>query len=240
MTTSIPAGLETHVSSPRLLDLFCGGGGAAVGYHRAGFEIVGVDLAAGCAHWYPFTFVCADALTFPLDGFDVVHASPPCKRYTSVGGADRRRDRLFDPHPDYLTPTLERLAALDIPWIVENVPGAPLPDPVMYCGSSFGLDVRRHRLFASNVPLTAPPCDHAWQTPRFTSLDLHRHRGGQMASVVGVYGNTHGAGDSLELRQRAMGIDWLDNRRLTQAIPPAYTEHIGGQLMRLLKPAPAG
>jgi DNA (cytosine-5)-methyltransferase 1 len=217
---------------PRLLDLFCGGGGAAMGYHRAGFDVVGVDIVR--QYDYPFPFTLADALTFPLEGYDVVHASPPCKRWTTVGNIDRARPRLFDPHPDCLAPMLERLAGLGIPWIVENVVGAPLPDPVQYCGSSFGLDVRRHRLFASNVALVAPPCNHGWQTPRFTSLDLHRHKAGKAASVVGVYGNAHGDGDTLELRQHAMGIDWLRNDRLTQAIPPAYTEHIGRQVAGFL------
>lgn len=219
---------------PRLLDLFCGGGGCSTGYHDAGFDVVGVDIVR--QYEYPFAFVRADALTYPFDGFDVVHASPPCKVWSSVGNIDRARLKLFDPHVDLLTPTLERFADLSIPWVVENVPGAPMPaDSVRYCGSSFGLDVRRHRLFASNVPLVAPPCDHAWQTPRFTSLDLHRHRRGQQASVVGVYGSLHGAGDSLDLRCRAMGIDWITKlTTLNQMIPPAYTLHIGRQLLDLL------
>jgi DNA (cytosine-5)-methyltransferase 1 len=222
------------MARPVLLDLFCGGGGAAMGYHRAGFDVIGVDIVRQPD--YPFPFVLADALTYgPLSAFDAIHASPPCKRYTTVGGADRRRPRLFDPHPDCLGPMLARLELESVPWVVENVPGAPMPPgAVVYCGSSFGLDVRRHRLFASNRPLVAPPCNHGWQTPRFTSLDLHRHKGGRMASVVGVYGHAHGDGDTLALRQRAMGIDWLANDRLTQAIPPAYTEHVGRQLLAAL------
>lgn len=218
------------VRKPRLLDLFCGGGGGAMGYHRAGFDVVGVDIVRQPD--YPFTFIIGDALSFPLHGFDAIHASPPCKRWTSAGNRERQQLHLFDPHPDCLAPVLERFATLSVPWVVENVPGSPMPEhAVMLCGSSFGLDIRRHRLFASNVPLWAPGCAHRWQTPRFRSLDYSLHTAGHLASVVSVHGNLHGGDDTLELRQRAMGIDWLPNDRLTQAIPPAYTEHIGHQLM---------
>lgn len=221
----------------RMLDLFCGGGGCSEGYRRAGFtELVGVDIVR--QRDYPFEFVLADALTFPFDGFDAVHASPPCKRFTTAANRDRGALRLFDPHEDLLAPMLERLRReLDgrVPWVVENVPAAPMPaGSVRYCGSSFGLDVRRHRLFASNVTLTAPPCDHGWQTPRFQSLDTSRARAGLLASVVGVHGHLQGGSDTDELRQRALGIDWLTGETLAQAIPPAYTEHIGRQLIRAM------
>jgi DNA (cytosine-5)-methyltransferase 1 len=217
---------------PRLLDLFCGGGGAAMGYHRAGFDVVGVDVVRQPD--YPFSFVLGDALAYPLHEFDVVHASPPCKPFTSAGNKDRGTARLFDPHSDCLTPTLARLARLTVPWIVENVVGAPMPaDSVTYCGSSFGLAVRRHRLFASNVTLTAPPCEHD-DTPRYQSLEWAARKVGKLASVVGVQGALQGGTDTLELRRWAMGIDWLPNDRLTQAIPPAYTEHIGRQIIGAL------
>lgn len=138
------------MTPPRLLDLFCGVGGASAGYAAAGFEVVGVDLVRQPE--YPFTFVLADALTFPLDGFDVVHAGPPCKRWTVARRvAEARFATLFDPHPDLLVPIRARLAAAGVPYVIENVPGTPLLEPVVYCGSSFGLGVRRHRLFESNV-----------------------------------------------------------------------------------------
>lgn len=214
---------------PRLLDLFCGGGGAGMGYHRAGFDVVGVDIVAQPA--YPFPFVLANAATFPLDGFDAVHASPPCKAFTPAGNAARNELRLFDPHPDQLTPCLERFSSLAIPWVVENVEAAPMPSgSVRYCGSSFGLAVRRHRLFASNVDLWAPPCDHD-DTPRYQSLDWAARKAGRLAAIVSVHGNLQGGSDTIELRRWAMGIDWLDNAQLTQAIPPAFTEHIGAQLL---------
>lgn len=213
---------------PWLLDLYCGGGGAAMGYWRAGFAVVGVDHVAQPD--YPFPFIRADATTFPIDGFDAVHASPPCKLFTTARG-DRHALRLFEPWSDELAPTLDRLAGVEVPWVVENVTTAPMPaDAVCYCGSSFGLDLRRHRLFASNVRLEAPPCDHAWQTPRFPSLDNRYRNAGNVSRVVGVHGEIQYPGE-LDARRRAMGIDWLPNDRLTQAIPPAYTEHIGSQLI---------
>ena len=204
-----------------------------MGYHRAGFDVHGVDWIRQPE--YPFTFDQADATRYPLDGYDAVHASPPCKAFTSAANRHRATDRLFDPHTDELTPTLARFAELDVPWVVENVPGAPMPaDAVTYCGSSFRLDIRRHRLFASNVPLVAPPCDHGWQTPRFVSLDNTLRKRGSRARVVGVYGAMQGGADTLELRRSAMGIDWMGNDTLTQAIPPAYTEHVGRQLLAAL------
>lgn len=211
---------------PRLLDLFCGVGGCSVGYARAGWDVVGVDIVR--QHEYPFEFVMANAMTYPLDGFDAVHASPPCKAHTVLQTTHQHRLRLFDPHTDLLTPMVDRLRAWGGPWIVENVVGAPMPaDAVTLCGSSFGLAVRRHRLFASSIPLTSPACDHVAQ-----------------GRAVGVYGN--GGADNARARRgggggvkvagaeaaAALGINWTDRQpSLAQAIPPAYTEHLGRQLL---------
>ena len=112
----------------RLLDLFCGAGGAAMGYHRAGFEVVGIDIAPQPN--YPFEFVQADAMEFPLDGFDAIHASPPCQAYTALATGK---------HPRLIEPMRERLASSGVPWVIENVVGAPLRQPVLLCGSMFGL-----------------------------------------------------------------------------------------------------
>jgi DNA (cytosine-5)-methyltransferase 1 len=215
------------VTRPRLLDLCCCAGGCSVGYHRAGFDVDGVDYAPQPD--YPFTFHRADALHYPLTGYDAYAASPPCKVHTALRHTATAAT-LFDVHVDLITAIRERLLATGRPYVIENVVGAPLLDPVTYCGSSFGLMVRRHRLFESNVALVAPPCDHASQPV-----------------VLGVYG-TGGADAGRAERDggggrkvsgadaaAALGIDWTtDQRRLSQAIPPVYTEHIGRQLLAAL------
>ena len=211
----------------RLLDLFCGAGGAAMGYHRAGFEVVGVDIKPQPN--YPFEFHQADALTFPMDGFDAVHASPPCQRY-SPSSKRNRRGAGPDEHPDLVATVRELLRENGRAYVIENVPGAPLIDPVVLCGSTFKLDVRRHRMFECSFPVPRPPCDHGWQTPRFPTPD---GRTG-LSCVVPVYGQRNYAGD-LELRRKAMGIEWMTNREIVLAIPPAYTEHIGEQLVDYLE-----
>src|ERR1700737_2665900 len=137
----------------RLLDLFCGAGGAAAGYAMVGFEVRGVDIQPQPR--YPYRFVQADALDYPLDDFDVVHASPPCQLY-SVTHALWRRD-----YPDLLSVMRTWLWASGKPFVLENVVGAPLPGSLLLCGTMFGLGVLRHRLFESNVLLFAPgACDH--------------------------------------------------------------------------------
>ncbi len=251
---------------PRLLDLFCGAGGAGKGYADAGFEVVGVDIAHQPR--YPFDFICDDALRalrtllaggvlypstvssgrasceYRLSDFDAIHASPPCQAHSTIGKQARGRDANLH-HADHVDETRAGLVASGRPFVIENVPGAPLRDATMLCGSSFGLNVRRHRLFESNVPIMALPCAHHWQTPRFRSLDKRRgdksvvpvHGGGQvaglsngLASVVGVHGHHNYAGERA-LREWAMDIDWMSPYELTQAIPPAYTQHIGEYLM---------
>jgi DNA (cytosine-5)-methyltransferase 1 len=201
------------MARPLLLDLFCGAGGAAMGYHRAGFDVLGVDRVAQPR--YPFAFVQADAITYPLDGFDVIHASPPCQAHSSIGRQARGRDADLE-HPDLIPATRARLVASGLLYVIENVVGAPLVDPVLICGSSVGLDVRRHRLFETNWPLFVPPCAHGWQTPRFETFDRRK----RSASVVPVYG---GGNATVARKRAAMGIDWMTGAEVGQAIPPAYT-----------------
>ena len=209
------------MNRPRLLDLFCCAGGAAKGYHDAGFDVVGVDVEPQPD--YPYEFHQADALEFPLDGFDAIHASPPCQSFTAY----RRKGRgVGDGYPDLIEPIRTRLERSGLPYVIENVAGAPLRNAVMLCGSSFGLDVRRHRYFESNAPLTAPPCDHSWQTPRFPPATNRTNL--RRTVEVGVWRIP------LEVQQRAMGIDWMPLRSLSEAIPPAYTEHIGRQLLAVI------
>lgn len=229
---------------PRLLDLFCGAGGASVGYERAGFDVVGVDIAP--QKNYPFRFWQLDVLTLEpwvLSAFDAIHASPPCQAYSVT------RHLTTKEHPDLVADTRHLLSETGLPYVIENVVGAPLIDPVMMCGSSFGLDVRRHRLFETNWLLFVPPCAHGWQTPRFETQISHtranqRRRKG-LATVVSVSGhetnfyrsgvvqvNGYGsAGSGVELWREAMDIDWMTRDELAQAIPPVYTEVIGHQLM---------
>jgi DNA (cytosine-5)-methyltransferase 1 len=206
---------------PRLLDLFCCAGGAGMGYHRAGFEVVGVDKAAQPR--YPFRFMHDDALghlsDIDPDDWDAIHASPPCQSFTAYR---RKGHGVGDNYEDLIEATRTALQMTGLPYVIENVEGAPLLDPVTFCGSSFGLDIRRHRLFESNVPIVAPPCNHKWQTPRFPQAT---NRANLRRTVeVGAY-------RTAKLAPGAMGIDWMELGELSQAVPPAYTEFIGRQLL---------
>lgn len=220
------------VTRPRLLDLFCGAGGAGMGYHRAGFDVVGVDIDP--QPFYPFTFIEADAVTFPLDGFDAIHASPPCQRFSTMG--NRWKDSRAE-NPDHLTPTLERLRGLTTPWVVENVPGSapPLRPTLMLHGGMFGLRVNRPRLFESNVLIMAA------RSPRAVDAIGVYGKGpdGRQLWKRSEYYKRDGrllfrAPRSLAEAQTAMGMDWADWHGTKEAIPPAYTEHIGAQLIDAL------
>lgn len=219
---------------PLLLDLFCGAGGASMGYYRAGFDVVGVD-AARQPH-YPFPFVRADWLAAlelrGLGPFDAVHASPPCQaNLRGLAAVNRSLGRAYA-HPDLLGAVRERLCALGLPYVIEQPEqGAPMLSPARYCGSSFGLPIRRHRLFESNVALLPPPCDHGWQTEKRYWTGWVKNGERQRATVVQVYGN---GGDRHEWGP-ALGIDWMTPDELTQAIPPAYAEHVGRQLLATVR-----
>jgi DNA (cytosine-5)-methyltransferase 1 len=218
------------MTRPLLLDLFCGAGGAAMGYHRAGFDVVGVDNKS--QPHYPFEFHLADALDVledPPPGVVAIHASPPCHDHTPVTGRGRKAS---GPKGTgwMLAATISYLQRIGLPFVVENVGTAKFPPDVYrlrLCGSSFGLDVERHRWFASNVLMLQPQCQHYLQAPRFRSLDSRQKT---LARVIGVHGHANYAGE-FELRCKAMGIEWMTNDELSQAIPPAYTEYIGRQLL---------
>jgi DNA (cytosine-5)-methyltransferase 1 len=225
----------------RLLDLFCCAGGAAMGYHRAGFEVVGVDIRPQPR--YPFEFHQADALTYPLDGFDAIHASPPCQAHTALKSMWNARE-----HLDLIPETRERLTASGLPWVMENVPGAPMTHAIVLCGSMFrlgcaGAELRRHRLFESSFPMLSPSCCHGWSAqPTIGHAGGTSRRTAQRHAVIGVYGGhgrdrrrTHNTpGFSTAARAEAMGIAWMTGAELSQAIPPAYTEYIGRHLMEAL------
>jgi DNA (cytosine-5)-methyltransferase 1 len=216
------------MNKPRLLDLFCGAGGAATGYHRAGWDVFGVDCKP--QPHYPFEFIQTEARDFLVGyghHFDAIHASPPCQSFTAYR---RRGAGVGDSYLDLIAETRELLQASGKPWVIENVPGAPLRDSVTLCGSSFGLDVRRHRLFESNMPLTGSKCDHSAQTPRFSPAT---NRVNLRSTVeVGVWRIP------LSVQRAAMGIDWMTLRELSEAVPPAYTEWIGAQILLTLAATP--
>lgn len=213
---------------PKLLDLFCGAGGCSVGYHRAGFDVVGVDLELHPD--YPYAMFVSDALAFIEAGwleagnFDAVHASPPCPRYSTATPAANR-----DKHPDLVGPIRKALRASGLPYVIENVPGAPLDNPVMLCGSMFGLGVRRHRLFETNVPMLAPECDHRSQPKVWGVYGDH----GDLNPVTRPDGSSRGnkARDAKHAGE-VLGIDWMTKwDDLADAIPPLYCEWIGRQLI---------
>lgn len=191
-----------------------------MGYYRAGFEVVGVDIKPQPR--YPFEFHQGDALTFPLDGFDAIHASPPCQAYTMAQNAAKNASA----HPD-LVPSVRRiLMGSGLPWVMENVVGAPLLNPITLCGLSFGLKVKRHRLFESSLLLLAPPCpSHNQDYYVIFGHEVRNRRHGQAA----------GRKNSIAAGRKAMGIDWMTRGELSESIPPAYTEFIGQQLMTYMK-----
>lgn len=219
----------------RILDLFCGAGGAAMGYHRAfpDAEIVGVDINPQPN--YPFTFHQGDAMDYGFGGFDFIHASPPCQAHTTMSNRWRGAGGEADNHLDYIAAIRWRLVHADTPYVIENVPGARahLNNPITLSGGAFGLNVERSRLFECSFPVGPPPA--------FVKV----------AEPVGVYGKAHDgrrlftrkdgssqyAAKSLAEGQAAMGIDWMEWRELAESIPPAYTEWIGRQFAATLAAA---
>lgn len=225
--------------TPRLLDLFGGAGGAGRGYQQAGFHVTGVDIAPQ-PRYAGDDFHQADALTFPLHGYDAIHASPPCQAYS----AGRARPKVPKPSPMLIAAARARLAAAGVPYVIENVTGARphMIDPVMLCGAAFHLgahcddgayrQLRRHRLFESNVLIMSPGC------------------GCGSREKLGVYGNGGGWANRFSVRRKgyqgnkreradAMGIGWMTTAEVAEAIPPAYTAHIGEYLLAAVLAQPS-
>ena len=206
----------------KLLDLFCGAGGASMGYYKAGFEVVGVDINPQPN--YPFEFYQADALEFLQEHwneFDVIHASPPCQAYSRAGIQWRKSGKEY---PDLVDKTRELLIKTNKPYIIENVPGAPLKNPTVLTGSFFNIRVRRKRLFETNfeLPFILLPND------RQTNFRMGRPiKHGEEITPVGHFSN-------VDYAKKQMDIDWMNGKELTQAIPPIYTEWIGNQVMNYL------
>jgi DNA (cytosine-5)-methyltransferase 1 len=211
----------------KLLDLYCKAGGASKGYQLAGFEVVGVDIKK--QKRYPFKFIQADCLELMKDmeflkSFDVIAASPPCQTHSITQHLRNAQGKSTD-KIDLIPQTREALIASGRPYVIENVPGSPLVNPIQMCGSSFGLKVRRHRLFESNLQLKGSVCNHKEQ-----------------GKPVGIYGsmrdeipNGGHTAKSIEQAREAMGIDWMIWGELVEAIPPIYTKEIGTQILDLLR-----
>ena len=210
----------------KLLDLYCGVGGASVGYHQAGFEVYGVDLKHGKR--YPYTYLRADVLDVLTDEeyinqFDVIHASPPCQTH-SITQHLRNAQGKTTSKLDLIPETRAALIASGKPYIIENVPGSPLINPIQLCGSSFGLKVRRHRLFESNLPLVGSVCNHKLQGRPigvYGSLNDEIPKGGKTASTI-------------DEARAAMDMPWAIWTELVEDIPPAYTKYLGGQVWNLV------
>ena len=238
---------------PKLLDLFCGAGGAGMGYHRAGFDVTGVDLNPQAK--YPFKFIQADALDYVVQYgwmFDVIHASPPCQVHSTITPNKAN-------HLDLIPQTRFWLESIGVPYVIENVYGAKkaMRNPVMLCGADFGLKVYRHRLFESNILLmTCPHIPHRDNTPRAghgvsskgfvsitsggNSLEVkHNPKARQRSGLLGVsykgFVSVAGHFSGIDYCRQAMGIDWMGQKELAQAIPPAYTEYIGKQLLTVIQ-----
>lgn len=208
----------------RLLDLFCGAGGAAVGYHRAGFDVVGVDIKP--QPHYPFEFHQADAIEYLsetlAEGFDAIHASPPCQAYSSA-------TRDHSKHPDLYAPTRDALVATGLPYIIENVIGAPYSHGFILCGSMFEMPIQRHRNFETSWFVFQPPCEHHKWTHRPYTITGN----GSVTAKEYKHSNHPAKADAATI----MGMPWADYREAVPAIPPAYTEWIGEQLVRHIEVA---
>lgn len=208
------------MSAPKLLDLFCCQGAASEGYRRAGFDVTGVDIDPQPR--YPFRFHQTDALKFLLehhDEFDAFHASPPCQAFTN---AQKIRG---NEHADFIAATRSAFELIGKPYVIENVPGAPVRADLELCGTTFGLHTYRHRLFESNVPLVQP--EHREHTAPTVKMGR--------AVTEGDWYHAVGNFSGVDYIRRDLGVPWMTRDGIRECIPPAYTGHIGEQLMAAVR-----
>lgn len=204
----------------KILDLFCGAGGAAMGYHKAGFEVTGVDIKLQPK--YPFRFIQFDAMELEINylkQFDIVHASPPCQKFSTITKTAKTENK----HHNYITIVRNILIASEIPYVIENVPSAPLINPLILCGTMFGLNIIRHRAFETNPQL--------WFSPTMCCHNKKVVKHGRKPDRKIHYAAATGHFSDVAFVQESMEIDWQGQKELAQTIPPAYTEFIGKQLL---------
>lgn len=222
----------------KILDLFCGGGGCSVGYFKAGLEVEGVDINCNHSRYYPYKFYCEDALEFIYDNinnYDVIHASPPCQGYSAhVTSKDSKHVSYSrgKNEPRLIDDLREIFEIFEKPYIIENVMGAKdsMHNPIELCGVMFGLPIRRHRLFESNMPIRSPEHPECLGVAkRFAEEKGWDYRD------MSVTGKGRGAGIK-DRWNEIMGIDWnMTQSEIVESIPPAYTKYIGKQIMEILK-----
>lgn len=216
---------------PRLLDLFCCQGGAAMGYHRAGFDVVGVDIEPQPR--YPFEFHQADALEYLAEHgneFDAIHASPPCQGYSPLKNAPNRD---MGNYQKLIEPVRAALQATGKPYVIENVPQAPLHNALALCGTMFGLNLHKHRAFEIDPPAYFAPAAGC----RYDKKVKAKGQGKRLAVWVNdpeKMATVAGHMFSMAVGRSAMGIEWMTRDGLAEAIPPAYTEYIGKHLLNTL------
>ncbi|MFD1776675.1 DNA cytosine methyltransferase [Paenibacillus rhizophilus] len=204
----------------KALDLYCCGGGAGRGLHQAGFEVTGVDINP--QKRYPFKFIQSDVMQLSIDflrEFDFIWASPPCQAYTLAGTQWRREGKEY---PDLIEATRAMLIESGVPWVIENVPEAPLKNPVVLCGAMFGLKTYRHRLFESSFKIEQP--EHPPHVAKSTKMG-RPPKEGEFMQIVGHFSGVPQA-------REIMGLPGLNQYELAQAIPPAYSKYIAEQFFK--------
>jgi len=222
----------------RILDTFCKAGGAGMGYYQAGFEVVGVDIEPQKNYPFPFIlgdaidilrrmldgekFLASDGIWYGIDDFDAIHASPPCQAYSLAGQQWRASGKEY---PDLLDPTRKLLIVSEKPYVIENVPGAPLINPTILNGAFFGMNLRRTRLFETSFDIPF------FLLPKEGPSRFRMGRKPRKSDPVVPVGHFSG----IDRARKVMGIDWMTGAELTQAIPPAYTKFIGEHLIRYLE-----